>query len=216
MTPEILVRHVEDSIVKAILHESVLDKEILDIKGFSTATMRRLFSNLCHLPKVFPIYCEVGLHCGSSFCAAINNNPNLTAIGYEDFSQHFDYSNVEAELDANIKATKERGAATIVFKKDFFQAKIPLDNIDIFYYDGNHNYEFQRAALPYAFGNLAPLFLYIVDDYSWHSVKTGTQDSMEELKDKMKVEKEWTLTGERPNDDTIWHNGLYIAACSKL
>lgn len=146
VTKEALVSHVEQSIEKALKGESNLDAETLSIKGFSTPTMRHLFSNLCHLPKADPVYCEVGLYAGASFCAAINNNPSLTAIGYEDFSQSFSEPDVKTQLESNIKATKERGS-TWVIKKNFFEASLPFGPVDIFFYDGEHSLSLHHPSL---------------------------------------------------------------------
>lgn len=218
MTPTSLILHVDEAIEKALRHQSWIDKEILDIKGFATGTMRRMFSNLCHLPKSDPVYCEVGLYCGATFCSAINNNPTLTAIGYEDFSQDFSVENIRGMLEANVERYKAGAKSVTVIDGDFFKCDPfgMMPPVDIFYYDGRHDYAFQRNALLHIFDFLSDLFLIIVDDYSWSCVREGTRDALSELKDKVKVEKEWVLSGSRIADDLTWHNQVFLAVCSKI
>lgn len=218
MTPASLILHVDEAIEKALRHQSWIDKEILDIKGFATGTMRRMFSNLCHLPKSDPVYCEVGLYCGATFCSAINNNPSLTAIGYEDFSQDFSATNIRGQLEANVEQFKAGAKSVTVIDGDFFKAEAfpDMPPVDLFYYDGKHDYEFQRQALLHICDSLADLSLIIVDDFSWSSAREGTRDALTELKDKLRVEKEWIMVGSKPQDDAIYHNGLAIFLCEKI
>lgn len=216
MTPTSLILHVDEAIEKALRHQSWIDKEILDIKGFATGTMRRMFSNLCHLPKVDPVYCEVGLYCGATFCSAINNNPSLTAIGYEDFSQDFSATNIRGQLEANVEQFKAGAKSVTVIDGDFFSEPLPVLPVDAFYYDGAHDYSFQRQALIRIFDSLSDLSLIIVDDFSWSCVRDGTRDALAELKDKLRVEKEWIMVGTKPQDDPIFWNGLAIFVCEKI
>lgn len=219
MTPESLILHVDEAIEKALRHQSWIDKEILDIKGFATGTMRRMFSNLCHMPKSDPVYCEVGLYCGATFCSAINNNPSLTAIGYEDFSQDFSAENVRGQLEANVERYRSGAKSVTVIDGDFFKfpkQDLPRD-VDIFYLDSNHAYEFQHDGILIFFDYMADdLSLIIVDDFSWSCVRDATRDALAELKDNVKVEKEWVLSGKKIADDATWHNQVFLAVCSKI
>src|SRR2546430_1499714 len=98
MTVDVLIRHVDDSISRALRHESYIDEGVLKITGFATGAQQRLGNNLCHLPKVAANYLECGLYAGATFCAAINNNPDLHAVGIEDYSQPFGVEGIEVEL----------------------------------------------------------------------------------------------------------------------
>ncbi|HEY6435054.1 MAG TPA: hypothetical protein VIY47_00565, partial [Ignavibacteriaceae bacterium] len=58
------VEHIEKSIADALAGKSSLTEDILNIRGFSPATIRRLFNNLCDTGS--PVtYLEVGLFCGA-------------------------------------------------------------------------------------------------------------------------------------------------------
>lgn len=208
--------HIDNSIEKALKHESFIDKEILDIKGFSTGVMRRLISNLCHFQKDNLTYLEVGLYAGATYCAAINNNDGITAIGVEDFSQPFGDGAVFEELKDNVQQFGWENFA--IFTENFFsispsRIKHP---VDIFFYDGEHSYESQSKALPHALPMLADEFVFIVDDYDWVDVQMGTKDSIADLLNNgdIEVHKTWKLSDNQA-DGPNWHNGVAILLCRK-
>jgi hypothetical protein len=221
MTPSLLIEHVETSIAKALRHESFIDESILGLKGFSTGVMRRLFSNLAHLPKSDPIYLECGLYAGGTFCAAMNNNPRLKAIGVEDYSQDFGDHTIRRQLTDNFAryslGTRE---AHLVYQDCFTIDLIENGNledgesVDMYFFDGEHSFESQAKALPAFIDVLSDVFLFIVDDASWVPVRDGTAAGFEELRDRVVVEKKFELRGEQPHDDPIWHNGVDIYVCS--
>lgn len=216
MTKETLIAHVKQAIEKASAHASWIDASILDLNGFSTGVQRRLVNNLVHLPKADPVYLECGLWKGSSFCAAINNSPTLHAYGVEDFSQPFAQNNVKEELEANVERYKSGARSVTVFNADCF--KLDLDKIDrpvdVFYFDGEHSYESQFNALRYYLYAMADLFVFMVDDFQWVPVSTGTRDSLESLKDSVTVEQEWILSDGVP-DGPNYHNGVAVFVISK-
>lgn len=217
MTPEVLIEHVEQSIEKASNHESWIDEDILSLKGFSTGVMRRMFSNICHLPKEDPVYCEVGLYGGATFCAAMNNNRSLTAFGVEDFSESFGDETIRKHLESNLEKYKSHPKEMHVLNYNFFTMDLGLITkpVDVYFYDGHHSYEFQCDALPYFINSLSDIFVWVVDDYNWIPVREGTQDGLKQLKDKIKVQKEWIIKTKVP-DDPVFHNGLYLAVISKI
>lgn len=209
--------HIEDSIAKALRHESHIDKEILEIRGFSTGVMRRLISNLCHFEKENLTYLEVGLYGGATFCAACNNNPLLIPYGIDNYGQDFGVKSIWQEMKVNMDrfSSSPRGAT---FNNDFFKMEIDQylrKKVDIFFYDGEHSYESQAKALPHALPILADHFLFIVDDYDWDEVWYGTNDSLFELTKKVEILATWKLTDNIP-DGPNWHNGVAIFLCKKI
>ena len=212
-----LIAHVEESVAKALRKESEIDTPVLGFKGFSTDVQRHLVSNLCHLSKDEPVYVEAGLYGGASFFAATSNNPELTAFGIEDFSQDFGDPSIKDHLENNIETYKDSAKSTTIINSDFFKTDLALITkpVDIYYYDAHHDYEFQRDALPYFFDALADTFIWIVDDYAWDSVSTGTRDGLALLKDKLKVEKKWEFSDGCPDGKT-WHNDVVLFVMSKI
>lgn len=219
MSTQELIAHVEDSIARALRHESYLDASVLEIKGFSTGVQRRLVSNLARLPKENPVYLEAGLFAGASFCAAINNNPTLTAIGIENWSQPFGQDNVEGLFSAAYEKNLG-GRHVIIIHDDCFspsaKKEIAMElPIDFYYFDAEHSFQSQAKALPHFIDCTADLFLFMVDDFSWEQVRAGTKAGFETLAGKISIEKEWVLSDGRPDGPT-WHNDVALYVVSKI
>lgn len=216
MNPTELVNaHIGQSISKALCGQSYLDPEVLKINGFATPTMRHLFSNLCHIEGL--IYLEVGTFCGATFVSAFNNNP-IAAVGIDDFSQPFDQTGVREQLGDNLNRWKSTAGSVAFHDCSAFaipHSELP-GGIDVFYYDGFHSRECQGQALPHFFELMRDRFIFIVDDTNWDDVSNGTKDGFKLLGERVKIEHEWNLTGDKSrSDDPIWHNGLDIYLCSK-
>lgn len=211
--------HIDSSIARALKGESGLDPEVLKIHGFSTKTIRHLFSNLCHLEGL--MYCECGLFCGGTFIAAFNNNP-IMALGIEDFSQDFSRKGVRDEFYANLNKWRgTAGGSVVILEKDCFTAAAELRPIsprfiDVLFYDANHGEEPTSRALPAFFDLMNDRFLFIVDDSNWDSVFKGVMMGFETLAGRVKIEQEWKLSGKRRQDDAVWWNGVAIFLCEKI
>lgn len=207
--------HIENSINKALNGVSGIDQRVLHCRGFSTFTIRSLFNSLCNTGE--PItYLEVGLFCGATFCASFNKN--TISIGIENHSQDFSagFDQVKQELKDNVENLKELGKEVKVIYEDCFamDKSVLPDDIDIYFFDGFHSEETQRKALPYFLDKMANRFIWVVDDANWDYVKEGTLNGLEELKDKIEIEKEWML-GENCHNHPIWHNGILIYLINK-
>lgn len=217
MTSEILIEHVQQSIDKALRHESWIDESVLSVGGFSSGVIRRLFSNLVHLPKSDPVYLECGLFRGGTICAVMNNSPTLTVYGVEDFSQPFGQDGVRENLERNV-ATYRAGAHSVTiidgdcFTIDLAQIKRA---VDVFFYDAIHSYEAQRDAITRFLPLLAQVSILVVDDFSWESVKTATREALRLIADKAVVEREWVLGNGQP-DQPAWHNDVAVFVLRKL
>lgn len=205
--------HIQRSIDRALAHDSGIDASILSITGFSTGVMRRLWNNIA---SGVGSYLEVGAYFGGTACAAINNNPNLRAYIYEDGSQPFHGNPILPTLIKNLDAHQSNGYTLV--EKDFFAFQNPVFDgpIDFFFYDGNHEQQWQARALPQAFDSLSETFIFAVDDYNWESVWRGTDAGFDALGDRVELIESWTLRGDHVQDDPIWHNGVLITLCKKV
>lgn len=206
--------HIQSSIDNAIAGKSNLTEETLAVRGFSTRPIRHLFNNLCDIEGT---YLEIGLFCGASFIASFNKN--CISIGVEDHSQDFSegFEQVKKELKENIETFKGNAKEVNVHYDDCFtmDKSILPDNIDIYFFDGFHSEETQTKALPYFLDKMADKFIWVVDDYNWTYVESGTKLGLEELKDKIEIEKAWILRGQNLLNDSIWHNGLIVLLINK-
>lgn len=207
------VEHINLSIKRALEGQSNLSQSQLAVRGFSTPTIRRLFSNLCNLEN--GTYLEVGLFCGATFISSFNSG--MTCIGIENYSQDFSVATVKEELEKNISDHSDRAKEVHVLYEDCFavdKIKLPTD-IDIFYYDGEHSAINTAKALPLFIDKMKDTFIYIVDDVRWSSVMSGLIYGFELVKDKCDIIQEWWLHGEQLNDDPIWHNSVAIFLIKK-
>lgn len=207
------VDHVDDSIARALRGEAYFDSEVLDVLGFATPTMRRMFSNLCHMEGL--TYLECGTYAGATLSAATNNNP-VRAIGIDNFCQTW---HPGRDIKAEFTANKDRFApASSFIEGNCFNPACLASvgtGIDILYFDGDHTHDAQARALPYFLNALADTFLFIVDDYNWPDVKNGTEDGLNAVSSKASVIRDWQLIGEAHQDDPVWHNGIALFLCKK-
>ena len=152
-----------------------------------------------------------------AFCSAFNDS--LTAIGVEDHSQDFSegFEQVKKELKENLAEFTPRAKEVKVHFEDCFKMDKSLlpDNIDIYCYDAEHSMESTAKALPYFFDKLADKFILILDDVNWQCVLDGINIALEELKDKIDIEKVWMLRGYNLQNDPIYHNGVAIYLINK-
>lgn len=208
---QLSAEHITNSINNALAGVSKLDESVLNIKGFSTPTMRRLFNNLCDIEG---FYLEVGLYCGATFCSSFNEH--LFSIGIESFEQPFGVNDVKEQLEANLKQHRSKAHdVEVIYANCFDMDKSQFPKFDIYFYDGEHSRESQAKALPSMIEHMADTFVFIVDDYNWDSVKEGTEMGLNQVKSQIEIVKDWKLRGINANDDEFWHNGLYIALINK-
>ncbi len=202
-------QHIDLSIQRALEGQSNLSQSQLEVRGFSTPTIRRLINHICNI-EGGGTYLEVGLFCGGTFVSSFN--PNTVSIGIENYAQDFSVPTVKEELEKNIDNHVDRAKEVIVHLEDCFKIDLSLlpNNIDIIFYDGVHDFESQRRALPHFFDKMADVFLFLVDDTTWQEVARGTEAGLSEMSNRFIIEGYWPLRGLLSNDDPIWHNGVNL------
>lgn len=209
----ITIEHVETSIQKALKGESNLTERQLAVGGFSTKTMRHLWNNLCNIEN--GTYLEVGVWMGGTFIASFNKD--LVSIGIENFAQDFGVVGVKDILEKNLEENTGIAKEIHLHYEDCFKIdkSILPDNIDIYFFDGKHDYDCQAQALPYFFDKMADTFLFIVDDWAWKPVFEGTNFGFNELKDRMQIIQHWPLRGYNLENDPVFHNGVALFLINK-
>jgi hypothetical protein len=210
----ITAEHIQTSIDNALAGKSNLTEDILKVAGFSTPTIRHLFNNLCNIEGT---YLEIGLFCGASFTSSFN--PNCVSIGVEDHSQDFSagFESVKQQLKDNVDRFSDRAKEVQIHYTDCFtmDKSVLPDNIDIYCYDAEHSTESTAKSLPYFVDKMADTFCLILDDINWAMVSDGIDIALNELKDKIEIEKVWVLRGYHLQNDSIWHNGLKVYLIKK-
>jgi hypothetical protein len=207
-------QHIENAITATVAGKSSLTHSAFQVRGFSTPHIRMLVNNLCNIEGT---YLEVGVLCGASFISSFN--PNLVSIGIEDFSENFtaDFPNYDKEeLENNIWNHYPRAKEVKMIYQPYFEvekSELP-DNIDIYFYDGEHGLNNSTRALPEMFDKMADKFLFIVDDINWQLVREGVGLGLDILKNKMEVEVCYLL-GKDCLEDPIWNNGVALFLINK-
>jgi hypothetical protein len=180
---EQLINHVNQSVDNANNNISKLTNDILDMDGMSGNKTRHLYNNICSLDGAN--YLEIGTWKGSSFISAsYGNNVNSIVIdNWSEFNGPFD------EFISNVNRfcpeVKYNFIEKDCFKVTDDEIKSIYDSIDIYLFDGAHDYESQRKAITYYKHLFSKYVIIIVDDFrsdtpAWANVRKGTYDGIEE------------------------------------
>lgn len=201
-------RRIEDAIRDAHEGRSRLDAAVLAVPGMTSARVKHFLNNLCRGEDV--AYLEIGSWRGATVTAASFNNPGrFTAVD----------SFVEgngAEFHANRARHAEQCRFTFV-ERDCWQLE-PEElaepaGINIYFYDGAHDYESQVRAFTHFDPILAREFVAVVDDWDHPPVRKGTRVAFDTLG--YEVVREWELPARFNGDVENWWNGLYVALVRK-
>ena len=99
-----------------------------------------------------------------------------------------------------------------VIEKNCFDVKLE-DDIDIFFYDGPHDYASQKNALKHFYQNMNETFIYIADDFNEFEVNKGTMDAIKELD--LQIRFMSFLPSRHNCDQEYYWNGLGIFKLQK-
>ena len=91
--------------------------------------------------------------------------------------------------------------------------KIFKNNINVYFYDGDHSFEAQKSAFTYFNDIFADTFIAIVDDYNREHVRQGTMAGFQELN--YQVLFDVFLPASFDGDKKQWWDGLYVAVIAK-
>ena len=96
-----------------------------------------------------------------------------------------------------------------------------MPRFNIYLYDGDHTEESHYKALTYYYNCLDDIFIFIVDDWNWKSVRDGTMRAIKDLRLKELFYRQirTTLNNQHPEmgspEQKKWHNGLYVCVLQK-
>jgi hypothetical protein len=215
---EQLINHVNQSVDNANNNISKLTNDILDMDGMSGNKTRHLYNNLCSLDGAN--YLEIGTWKGSSFISAsYGNNANSIVIdNWSEFNGPFD------EFISNVNRfcpeVKYNFIEKDCFKVTDDEIKSIYDSIDIYLFDGAHDYESQRKAMTYYKHLFSKYVIIIVDDFrsdtpEWANVKKGTYDGIEEAGLIVHHNVEIITYQEATGRSEYW-NGFGLFVCEKI
>jgi hypothetical protein len=148
----------------------------LDLEGMS-GRRYRLFANalIQNIPN--PRYLEVGVWAGSTLCSAIVGN-SVRAVAIDNWSQ---FGGPRERLLENLARFAALSEVRLI-ECDF--RAVPFGNqgrFNVYLFDGPHSEADQYDGLSLALPALDPEFVYIVGDWNWAEVRTGTRKAIEDL-----------------------------------
>lgn len=142
------------------------------LTGLSSPKIWHLLNNLCSDVET---YFEVGTYLGSSLMAATYGN-NVRATAVDNFCMKPTLRN---HFYQNVKHLKNLH----FIEKDCFKIDpVTLPKIDVYFFDGRHEYEDQYKALTHFLPAMKKEFIFIVDDWNNEPVRRGTYDAIKHLK----------------------------------
>lgn len=158
---------------------------------------------------------------GSTLCSAIDGN-DVTALAIDNWSE---FGGPSSEFYKSVGGADIRQARISVLNSDF--RKVRWDSIgsyNIYLFDGPHSYQDQYDGIAEALPALDREFVFVVDDWNWPDVRSGTRRAIEDigLNVQFEIEVRSTMNDIHPgeqgmptNENSDWHNGYYFAVLNK-
>jgi hypothetical protein len=191
-------------------------------EGMTGLKTRHFYNNLLSFDD--SRYLEIGTYAGSSACSALCGNKAVATI-----IDNFSYIDNDGNLMPHIKEqflknfTKYKGDNQANFiEADCFSLNVnELGKYNIYLYDGDHSRDAHHDALKHFLPVLDDTFIFIVDDWNWADVRSGTFSAIENLNLTIDAKWEIKLTDNdmhTPDTETAratWHNGIFVSVLTK-
>lgn len=212
---------IENSFEESINGIENLPRWIINMDGMSGKKYRFFINNLIKKIKQ-PNYLEIGCWKGSTCCSAMYNN-FVSVCCIDDWSE---FNGPKKEFIENSQKCVNESNNIIRFQfiENNFK-NINYDKIgtyDVYFFDGPHEEQDHYDSLILTKNCLSDKFIFICDDWNWESVRKGTKKALKDIN----VNIDFTLSiktsfnGKNPvidnySENSDWHNGYFVTACSK-
>lgn len=205
------------AIVAQQLVDSVNSPVEINIPGLTSTRVQSLINGLA---KHSSRYLEIGSYQGATAAAALSGNtlhayfvdtwqeaPQAVREGWETPT-----TNSLQEFKDNIRPYKGNNKL-FISNSDMFKVNIKdISGIDLFFYDGPHDFESTKNAVKYYAPSFANNCILIFDDANWTDVVKGAHKGI--LESGLKV-----LYGKKIlnslESETEWWNGLYVVVVER-
>ena len=205
------------AIVAQQLVDSVNNPIEINIPGLTSTRVQSLINGLA---KSSSKYLEIGSYQGATAAAALSGN-NLQAYFVDTWQEapqavregwETPDTNSLEEFKKNINPYKGNNKI-FISNSDMFKVNLkPISDIDLFFYDGPHDFESTKNAVKYYSATFARQSILIFDDANWTDVVKGAHKGILELGLKILYSKKVLNSLESESD---WWNGLYIVVVEK-
>lgn len=206
-----LTRQVELAIAAGEAQRSKLMQDALEVPGLTSVKVRHFLNTLCDWPGCS--YLEVGTHRGATLVSAAYGNPGYYA-GVDNWSEFADEG--QARTDCYYTLGKLAGQCCVAMTEaDCWDlaARLPDEMFQVFFYDGSHDLESQRAALRAFDHALRKPCVLVVDDWRQRQVRAGTELGIQDMQ--YRIVQEWKLRSERNKNPAGWWCGVYVAVLDR-
>lgn len=209
-----IIEHIDESIESAKNNISKLNSEILNLEGFSGIKTRHLYNNICNIDNIN--YLEIGTYLGSTLISSSFQN-NIYSIGVDNWSE---FEGPKNQCIANLQKYIPSHQYSLIEKDCFQISHEDLHNkpIDIYLYDGNHEYSSHINAITYLEKFLAEISIIIIDDFrgdgNWSSVTSGTMEGLKRSNLKILYSQIIESKQEENGKKDFW-NGCGLFLCCK-
>jgi len=200
------------AIVAQQLVDSVNNPIEINIPGLTSTRVQSLINGLA---KSSSKYLEIGSYQGATAAAALSGN-NLQAYFVDTWQEapqavregwETPDTNSLEEFKKNINSYKGNNKV-FISNSDMFKVNLkPISDIDLFFYDGPHDFESTKNAVKYYSATFARQSILIFDDANWTDVVKGAHKGILESGLKILYSKKVLNSLESESD---WWNGLYI------
>lgn len=201
-----LIEAVENSLSAT---DSRLPPEVLSIEGYSGNKYKQ-FMNRLLAKDIIHNYLEIGVWKGSTAVASLYGNTDK--LKYWVIDNWCQFGGPRTEFVTNCLTHLKTQPKLI--DEDCFgfdPLKRGINNVDVYFYDGEHEEVDQYKALTHYYAAMNDSFVFVVDDWSWPKPKAGTYKAIADLN--LKIEKKIEFDGETGYAN--WWNGCGIFVLSK-
>ena len=182
------------------------------VKGLTSPRVQKL---LHALAKTSNVYLEIGAGIGAT-SSAVGDSGNVEMHVVDSWLDEVIPHRKDIEIETNCYETFEKNTANHsinVHYTDMFDVKKDrITNVDLFFYDGPHDFESTRDAVKYYVDCLSEKCIMIFDDANWVGVVQGAKEGLRQAG--LDVTYEKIILNEVENPDQWW-NGIYVVVAKK-
>jgi hypothetical protein len=186
---------------------------VRDMDGMSGKKYRCFINNLVGITDDAR-YIEIGTWAGSTACSALYGN-KVKGVCIDNWSE---FGGPKDRFLSNVERVKCSDIDFRFIEDDFRNVDYSsIGKFNIYMFDGPHKHEDQYDALIKVLPALDDVFVFVVDDWNWESVRTGTLQAIAETNCKVMscIEIRTTTDNSHPlthtHQNSDWHNGYFIA-----
>lgn len=195
-----------ERVERSITNVSVNRDRLKDLKGIDPYDTLVLLNDLCSYPDVHHLH--LGINSGLSFIGAMYKNRPLSCFGIDNYCQ----GNRRQEANFKQSCIDNNINDFVFFDEDCFnlkpESKSQIKNINMYFYDAEHEESDQYQAFMYYLECMAPTCIMVIDDLPYPPVEAGIKKAVKDNKFVVDYQKE--LKG------GTWCNGLMVMVISKL